>query len=117
MAERERIAVTGLGLVSALGFGVEPSFARLCAGERGIGPVSLFDTRGLKSQIAAEVKGLDVPAIAPRGEDWSRSDCLAFLAAREALSQARHAQGAPLALALGGTTGGMYETERALEKL
>jgi 3-oxoacyl-[acyl-carrier-protein] synthase II len=117
VAGRERIAVTGLGLVSALGFGREQSFARLCAGERGIGPVSLFDTRGLKSQIAAEVKGLDVPAIAPRGEDWSRSDTLAFLAAREALSQARHVQGAPLALALGGTTGGMYETERALEKL
>ncbi|HEX3850769.1 MAG TPA: beta-ketoacyl-[acyl-carrier-protein] synthase family protein [Polyangiaceae bacterium] len=117
MARRERIAVTGLGLVSSLGFGRELSFARLCAGERGMGPVSLFDTRGLKSQIAAEVKGLDVPAIAPRGEDWSRSDALAFVAAREALSQARHAPGAALGLALGGTTGGMYETERALEKI
>ena len=79
--------------------------------------VSLFDTQGLKSQIAAEVQGLDVSAIAPRGEDWSRSDALAFVAAREALSQARHTPGAALGLALGGTTGGMYETERALEKI
>ena len=114
MAGRERIAVTGLGLVSALGIGREPSFARLCAGERGIGPVTLFDARGLKSQIAAEVQGLDPLAIGPRVEDWSRGDAMAFLAAREALSQAGHVQGHTLALALGGTTGGMYETERAL---
>ncbi|HEY3668136.1 MAG TPA: beta-ketoacyl-[acyl-carrier-protein] synthase family protein, partial [Polyangiaceae bacterium] len=117
MARRERIAVTGLGLVTSLGFGREQSFARLCDGQRGIGPVSLFDTRDLKSQIAAEVSGLDVSAIAPGGEDWSRGDALAFLAASEALSQAAHVQGQPLGLALGGTTGGMYETERALARL
>ncbi len=119
MAGRERIAVTGLGMVTALGFGREPSFSRLCRGERGITMVSLFDTAGLKSRIAAEVRGLDVAAIAPRGEaeDWSRSDALAFLAAHEALDQAGHAAGAPFGLVLGGTTGGMYETERALSKI
>jgi 3-oxoacyl-[acyl-carrier-protein] synthase II len=116
---RERIAITGLGVVSSLGFGREESFRRLCAGERGIGPVSLFDATGLRSRIAAEVRGLDVAAIAPRGEadDWSRSDALALIAAREALSHAAHVEGTPLGLALGGTTGGMYETERALAKI
>ncbi len=116
MAGRERIAITGLGLVSSLGLGREQSFARLCAGERGIGPLSLFESRGLKSQIAAEVSGLNVAEIGPRGEDWSRSDAMAFLAAREALSHAGHVQGTELSFALGGTTGGMYETERALER-
>ena len=116
MPGRERIAITGLGVISSLGLGREESFRRLCAGERGIGPVSLFDTSGLRSQIAAEVRGLDVSAIAPRAEaaDWSRSDALALIAAREALKQASHIEGSPLGLALGGTTGGMYETERAL---
>ena len=116
MAGRERIAVTGLGLVTSLGFGREQTFSRLCAGERGIGEVSLFDPSGLKSRIAAEVRGLDVAAIAPPGEaeDWSRSDALSFIAANEALTQAGHVSGSPLGLALGGTTGGMYETERAL---
>jgi 3-oxoacyl-[acyl-carrier-protein] synthase II len=116
MPGRERIAVTGLGLVTSLGLGREQSFSRLCAGERGISQVSLFDTSGLKSRIAAEVRGLDVRAIAPHGEaeDWSRSDALSFIAAREALAQAEHTFGSPLGLALGGTTGGMYETERAL---
>ena len=119
MAERERIAITGLGLVTSLGFGRELSFSRLCAGERGIERVGLFDTTGLKSRIAAEVRGLDVRAIAPQGEadDWSRSDALIFLAAREALSHAKHREGSPVGLALGGTTGGMYETERALARL
>jgi 3-oxoacyl-[acyl-carrier-protein] synthase II len=119
MPRRERIAITGLGVVSALGLGREESFRRLCAGERGIGPVSLFDTAGLRAQIAAEVRGLDVAALAPRGEaaDWSRSDALAFVAAREALAHAGHVEGGPLGLALGGTTGGMYETERALASL
>ena len=119
MPGRERIAITGLGVVSSLGFGREESFRRLCAGERGIGPVSLFDATGLRSRIAAEVRGLDVAAIAPRGEaqDWSRSDALALIAAREALSHAGQIEGSPLGLALGGTTGGMYETERALAAL
>jgi len=119
VAGRERIAVTGLGLVTSLGFGREPSFSRLCSGERGISEVSLFDPSGLKSRIAAEVRGLDVSAIAPQGEaeDWSRSDALAFVAAREALAQAGHVQGSVLGLAMGGTTGGMYETERALSSI
>ncbi|HET7543447.1 MAG TPA: beta-ketoacyl-[acyl-carrier-protein] synthase family protein [Polyangiaceae bacterium] len=116
MATRERIAITGLGLVTSLGFGRELSFSRLCAGERGIGELSLFDASGLKSHIAAEVRGLEVRSVAPQAEaeDWSRSDALAFIAAREALLQAGHVSGSALGLALGGTTGGMYETERAL---
>jgi 3-oxoacyl-[acyl-carrier-protein] synthase II len=119
MPGRERIAITGLGVVSSLGLGREESFRRLCAGERGIGSVSLFDATGLRSQIAAEVRGLDVAALAPRGEagDWSRSDAMALIAAREALRHAAHVEGSPLGLALGGTTGGMYETERVLAAL
>ncbi|HEY4103137.1 MAG TPA: beta-ketoacyl synthase N-terminal-like domain-containing protein, partial [Polyangiaceae bacterium] len=83
MAGRERVAITGLGIVSSLGIGREETFARLAAGERGIGPVSLFDSAGLRSRIVGEVRGLDVAAIAPQCEaaDWSRSDALALLAA------------------------------------
>jgi 3-oxoacyl-[acyl-carrier-protein] synthase II len=35
--ERRRIVVTGVGVVSALGVGVERTLARLCAGESGLG--------------------------------------------------------------------------------
>jgi 3-oxoacyl-[acyl-carrier-protein] synthase II len=108
-----RLAVTGLGMVSALGTGAEATFRRLCAGERGIRPVSLFDPLDARSKLAAEVPGLDVRAIAPVGDDdWSRTDAMALVAAREALQQAR-AHGR-LGLSIGGTTGGMLETEAAL---
>jgi len=119
MLGRERIAITGLGVVSALGSSSEQTFQRACAGERGFVPVDLFDTSGLRSSLAGQVLGLDVAAIAPRGEaaDWSRSDALALLAAREALTAARAPATEPLGLVLGGTTGGMYETERALAAL
>ncbi len=99
--------------MSALGFGAEATFRRLCAGERGIGPVSLFDVLDARSRVAGEVPGLDVRAIAPSGDEtWSRTDAMALIAAREALSQAgAHGR---LGVSLGGTTGGMLETEAAL---
>jgi hypothetical protein len=109
----QRLAVTGLGAVSALGFGADAVFRRLCAGERGVRPVTLFDPLDARCKLAAEVPDLDVRAIAPVGEDgWSRTDAMALVAAREALGQA----GAfgRLGITVGGTTGGMLETESAL---
>ncbi|MEB2324431.1 MAG: beta-ketoacyl-[acyl-carrier-protein] synthase family protein, partial [Sorangiineae bacterium] len=110
-----RIAVTGVGAVSALGIGARSSFARLVAGERGFGPVTLFDVADQRSQLAAEVRGLRVDEVAPAGEAarWSRSDRMAVLAAKDALESAGLA-GGPLSLALGATTGGMFEAEAAL---
>lgn len=105
--------MTGVGVVSALGVGADATFRRLCAGEHGIGPISLFDPLDARSKVAGEVPGLDVRSIAPGGDaSWSRTDAMALLAAREALGQAgAHGK---LAVSLGGTTGGMLETEAAL---
>ena len=108
----ERVAVTGVGVVSALGYGAARTFERLVAGERGISALRLFDPLDARCRLAAEVPDLDVRAVAPRGEaaDWSRSDAMAVLAAREALGAAR----GRLGVSLGGTTGGMLETEAEL---
>ncbi len=54
-----RIAVTGLGLVTPLGTGVEKSWKALCAGESGIGRITKFDPTGYDAQIAGEVKDFD----------------------------------------------------------
>jgi 3-oxoacyl-[acyl-carrier-protein] synthase II len=54
-----RVAVTGLGLVSPLGIGVEDNWRRLCAGESGIGPITRFDASALPTQIAGEVRDFD----------------------------------------------------------
>ena len=111
----ERVAVTGVGVVSSLGTGAMPTFRRLVAGERGFAPVTAFDPNGARCRIAAGVDGLDPSAVAPHAERnaWSRTDALAVLAAREALGSARFS-GGRLGIAHAGTAGAMLETERDL---
>jgi len=48
--------VTGLGMVTPLGTGVEKNWDAACSGTSGIGPITKFDTTGLASRIAGEVK-------------------------------------------------------------
>jgi len=51
-----RVVVTGLGMVTPLGTGVEKNWEAACSGTSGIGPITKFDTTGFASQIAGEVK-------------------------------------------------------------
>ena len=51
-----RVVVTGLGMVTPLGTGVEKNWEAACSGTSGIGPITKFDTTGFSSQIAGEVK-------------------------------------------------------------
>jgi len=55
-----RVVVTGVGLVSPLGVGTEPTWQGLVAGKSGIGPITRFDTSDIAVRIAAEVKGFQV---------------------------------------------------------
>jgi 3-oxoacyl-[acyl-carrier-protein] synthase II len=70
----DRIVVTGVGAVSALGSSARETFRRLLLGERGFGNVSLFEVGEQRCSIAAEVLGLRVEDVAPRGQaaSWSR---------------------------------------------
>src|SRR5713226_1254716 len=54
--ERRRIAITGLGLVTPLGTGVEKNWQALTAGRSGIGLLSRFDAYDFPTRIAGEVK-------------------------------------------------------------
>ncbi len=56
---RRRVVVTGLGLVSPVGIGVEPSWQSLVEGRSGIGPITLFDASTYPTRIAGEVKGFE----------------------------------------------------------
>lgn len=51
-----RVVVTGVGLVTPLGTGVEKNWEALMAGRSGIGPVTRFDASEFPARIAGEVK-------------------------------------------------------------
>jgi len=55
-----RVVVTGIGLVTPLGTGVEKTWSALCAGKSGIGPITRFDASEVGVNIAAEVKDFQV---------------------------------------------------------
>jgi len=50
-----RVVVTGLGLVTPLGSGIEPTWQRLIAGQSGIKQVEKFDVSDLPCKIAGQV--------------------------------------------------------------
>jgi 3-oxoacyl-[acyl-carrier-protein] synthase II len=51
-----RVVVTGLGMVTPLGTGVEKNWETVCSGKSGIGPITKFDVSDFPSRIAGEVK-------------------------------------------------------------
>ena len=54
-----RVVVTGMGIVSPLGFGPDAVWRRLIAGESGAGKIEKFDTSAMACHIAAEVPKAD----------------------------------------------------------
>jgi len=52
-----KVVVTGMGLVTCLGTGLETNWEALVAGRSGIGPITAFDTTGFRTLIAGEVRG------------------------------------------------------------
>ena len=56
---KRRVVVTGIGLITPLGIGTEPTWQALVNGQSGIGPITRFDASDQASQIAAEVKGFN----------------------------------------------------------
>lgn len=55
-----RVVVTGVGLVTPIGTGVEKSWKGLCEGKSGIARITRFDTDDYAVKIAAEVKDFQV---------------------------------------------------------
>jgi len=88
---RTRVAITGVGLVTALGTTREESWRRMLAGECGIRATTVFDTDGYRSRVAAEVDmaALDAGSTARERRRQSRSDRIGARAAAEALDDAR----------------------------
>ena len=65
----ERIVITGIGMINALGNNVEESFNAIVNGDTGIDRITLFDIDNYQVKIAGEVKNFDSTAIIGKKED------------------------------------------------
>jgi 3-oxoacyl-[acyl-carrier-protein] synthase II len=91
MAKRNRVVVTGIGVLAPNGIGLEAFWKSLLEGRSGIGPITLFDATGFKSRIAGEVKNFDPtqyiePELKPKR--MARHTQLAYAATMMALKDA-----------------------------
>lgn len=112
---RPKVVITGMGVVSALGVGVEANAAALMHGESGIGEVRYLPTERREFPVG-EVKMSDEDLCRSlqlaAGPYVSRTNLLGITALREALAQANLLNHPDLALVSGTTVGGMDVTER-----
>jgi 3-oxoacyl-[acyl-carrier-protein] synthase II len=86
----ERVVVTGLGAVTALGNDVPTYWAGLVAGRSGVAAISAYDTADQPVRIAAEIRDLDVigllgPKRARRTDPFTQ---VALIAADQAVADA-----------------------------
>jgi 3-oxoacyl-[acyl-carrier-protein] synthase II len=108
---RRRVVITGLGMLTSLGNGVEETWTALLAGRSGAGPITQFDTTGYPVDFACEVRDFDptdyIDFKATRRMD--RFTHLAIAAARQAeanagltIADAPERVGAAVATGIGG---------------
>lgn len=108
MADRQRVFISGMGIISPMGLGVSETLDALRRADSGIRPLTLFPCPFDTPLPVGEVPHL--PRVA---EGLPRTHQLALVAAREAL---QGQEAAPDMVIMGVTTGGMLSTERDLKQ-
>ena len=81
-----RVVITGIGVVSPLGIGVQKNWEALLRGESGIGPITRFDASKHSTRIAGEVKNFDPLAFIERRESRRMDRFIQFALAAAALA-------------------------------
>lgn len=87
-----RVVITGIGMVTPLGIGVEENWRRMLKGESGVGYITLFDASTFPTKIAAEIKDFDFKKYFPNDgkiEFAGRNTQFAILAADMAFKDAK----------------------------
>lgn len=85
-----RVAITGMGAISAAGLGVDALWAAARDGKSGVGPITLENAEGNRIRIGAEVKGFDPTTIADEItlRTCDRYTQFALYASKEAIASA-----------------------------
>jgi 3-oxoacyl-[acyl-carrier-protein] synthase II len=119
----ETVAVTGIGIVSPIGFGRQQFWMALCAGRSGIGPIERFPVANGAPQLAAEIRGFAArefiaSAHLRRMDGFSR---MIVAASRMALDDARLAAGRVdperAGVVIGSVLGDIVESATYLERV
>ena len=119
--KRNRVVITGMGILAPNGIGIEPFWESILEGRSGIGPITLFDADGFKSRIAGEVKDFDPddyiePELKPKR--MARHTQLAYAATMMALRDAGLIDSpdipSPLPIIIGVSMNAMDVIEKAL---
>ena len=76
-----RVVITGVGLITPLGIGVNDTWSALCAGKSGISRITRFDTSGFQTQIAGEVKDFHPEDFLPKKEAQRTERFIAYAVA------------------------------------
>jgi 3-oxoacyl-[acyl-carrier-protein] synthase II len=96
-----RVVITGMGMVTPLGVGVESTWTSVCAGESGIAGIERFDPSGLPVRFAGETAP---PPVQPEdGGDLKLR--LAVTALREALAMSGDLDGDRTGVCMGSEIG------------
>ena len=90
MPTRNRVVITGTGLVIPVGNDVESAWQALLAGKSGAGRITHFDTTDFEVNFACEVKGFDPGSVMDRKEA-KRMDRFAQFAMAAAVEAVRNA--------------------------
>lgn len=125
MFRKNRVVVTGLGILAANGNGKDAFWRTLVAGQSGIGPITLCDVSDLKVKIAGEVKSFNADDYLDgkiKSKHLSRHVQLAVAASRMALKDAQLdtpdlLKAAPILIMFGISMGGFDFIESQMRRL
>jgi 3-oxoacyl-[acyl-carrier-protein] synthase II len=88
--KKERVVVTGLGVVSPIGTGVDAFWDAACNGANGIASITSFDTTGFRTRVGGEVKNFSPETFLNHQQiaSFGRSSQFAAYATKMALDNA-----------------------------